>query len=197
MLPIGVRLHQLQTHVDQRGTMAEVFRDEWIDGVKPVQWNFFRSAAGALRGVHVHVVHDDVALVLEGRATLGLRDAREASPTFGMTVAQELSGSDRTSVVIPHGVLHGFLFREETLLLVGVTNYYDPADDLGCLWSDPGLAIPWPEMPIVVSDRDRVAPPFSALLERIRPWQPFAIDELGSEAASERAGRSSEPVASR
>lgn len=187
MLPAGVQLHPLETHVDDRGTMAEVFRDEWINGVVPVQWNFFRSAAGALRGVHVHVLHDDVALVLDGRATLGLRDAREASPTFGLTVAVELRGSDRTSVVIPHGVLHGFLFLEDTSLLVGVTSYYDPADDLGCLWSDPELDIPWPARPTVISDRDRSAPLFSALLERIRPWQPFAADGLSLEASLERA----------
>jgi dTDP-4-dehydrorhamnose 3,5-epimerase len=167
--------------------MAEVFRDEWTDGVEPVQWNFFRSAAGSLRGVHVHVVHDDVAVILEGRATLGLRDVREASPTYGITVALELSGAARTAVAIPHGVLHGFLFREETLLLVGVTSYYDPSDDLECLWSDPELDIPWPEVPGLVSDRDRAAPPFSALLERIRPWQPFGADGRSSGASFERA----------
>lgn len=195
MLPAGVQLHPLQTNSDHRGTMAEVFRIEWSNGVEPVQWNLFQSAAGALRGVHVHVVHDDVAIVLEGRATLGLRDVRQASPTHGMTVALEVSGAARTSVVIPHGILHGFLFREPTTLLVGVTRYYDPADDLECLWSDPELGIPWPDVPTLVSDRDRAAPPFSALLERVRPWQPFASDGWSSGAAPEPAGgKAMQPV---
>lgn len=178
-LPAGVRLHPLQSHVDDRGSMTEVFREEWGAGVRPVQWNFFRSAAGALRGVHVHVVHDDVAIPLEGRVTLGLRDVREASPTYGLSIALDLSGEARSFVVIPRGVLHGFLFHEATTLLVGVTSYYDPADDVPCLWSDPELGVPWPAVPSVVSDRDRTAPPFSELLERIRPWQPFAPDEAG------------------
>ncbi len=189
MLPAGVQLHPLQSHDDHRGNMTEAFREEWTDGVEPVQWNFFRSAAGVLRGVHVHVVHDDVALVLEGRATLGLRDVREDSPSYGTTVALDLSGAARTSVVIPHGVLHGFLFREPTTLLVGVTSYYDPADDFECLWSDPELGIPWPDMPSLVSDRDRAAPPFSALLERIRPWQPFGPDRAAETVRLEQAAR--------
>lgn len=182
MLPDGVQLHPLQSHRDERGSMTEVFREEWSGGVEPVQWNFLRSEAGVLRGVHVHAIHDDVAIVLEGRLTLGLRDARESSPTNGMAVALDLSSAAHAAVVVPHGVLHGFLFREPTTLLVGVTSYYDPADDFGCLWSDPELDIPWPTVPTVLSDRDRAAPQFSALLERIRPWQPFAVAGSGNGA---------------
>ena len=197
VLPAGVELHPLQRHLDHRGSFTEVFREEWSDGVEPVQWNFVRSAAGVMRGVHVHVVHDDVVIALEGRVTLGLRDVREASPTHGLTAAIDLSGAAPAVAVIPHGVVHGLLFSEATTLLVGVTSYYDPADDLECAWSDPDLAIPWPATPTLVSDRDQAAPPFSALLERIRPWQPFVLDEPNSGASSERVRRVAEHAALR
>jgi dTDP-4-dehydrorhamnose 3,5-epimerase len=173
IVPAGVQLQLLQSRVDSRGSLTEVFREEWSDGIEPVQWNFVRSAAGVMRGVHVHVVHDDVVIVLEGQMTLGLRDVREASPTNGMSVALELSALAPTVAVIPHGVIHGFLFREPGTVLIGATSYYNPADDVECVWSDPDLKIPWPAVPTVVSDRDRAATPLSALLERIRPWQPF------------------------
>lgn len=195
-LPAGVQMHPLQSHPDQRGDLTEVFREEWGDGVEPVQWNMLRSAAGVLRGVHVHVVHDDVVIPLDGRMTLGLRDVRESSPTHGLAVALELSGAAPAVVVIPHGVIHGFLFHESTTLLIGTTSYYDPADDYECLWSDPELDIAWPAEPIVMSDRDRDAPPFSGLLERIRPWQPFGDGASGSEASAEQADDAGMPAAS-
>ena len=175
-LPAGVRLQPLQSHRDHRGSLTEVFREEWGLGAEPVQWNFVRSAASTMRGVHVHVVHDDVVIVLEGQMTLGLRDVREASPTNGMPAALDLSDGAPMVAVIPHGVIHGFFFRGPATVLIGATRYYDPADDVECLWSDPSLGIPWPAVPTLVSDRDRAAPPFSALLDRIRPWQPFASD---------------------
>jgi dTDP-4-dehydrorhamnose 3,5-epimerase len=193
-LPTGVRLHGLQSHLDERGSFTEIFREEWTEGIEPIQWNFVRSAAGSMRGVHVHVVHDDVVIALEGRMTLGLRDVRESSPTAGTGVALEILGSALTVAVVPHGVVHGFLFHEPTTLLVGVTRYFDPADDLECLWSDPELQIPWPTTPTLISVRDRSAAPLSALLERIRPWQPFATDggdlEVSSPQGHETLGRS-------
>ena len=196
-LPAGVQLQPLQSHLDNRGSLTEVFREEWTNGVEPVQWNFLRSAPGVMRGVHVHVVHDDLVIALEGQATLGLRDVREASQTGGMATTVLLSSAAPTVVVIPHGVIHGFLFHEPTTLLIGTTNYYDPADDVECLWSDPELEIPWPAVPTLMSDRDRAAQPLSVLLERIRPWQPFAPGEAGSGASSGPAGRIASQPASR
>lgn len=173
MLPSGVRLHPLVTHPDHRGTFTEVFRETWLPGVEPVQWNFVRSAPGSLRGVHVHVVHEDVFVLLEGRATIGMRDLRAGSPTVGLATTLDVSADALTVVVVPRGVLHGLLFHEPSILLVGVTGYYQTTDDLECLWSDPDLGIPWPVEPTLVSERDAAAPPFSVLIEKLRPYQPF------------------------
>jgi dTDP-4-dehydrorhamnose 3,5-epimerase len=193
MIPVGVEIHTLTGNSDARGTMTEVFREEWSGGVEPVQWNLFRSRAGSMRGVHVHIAHEDVMVVVEGKVTLGLRDLRSGSPTDGVVVAFELSGGAASFVVVPRGVLHGLLFLEPTTLLVGVTSYYDPDDDIGCLWSDPDLNIPWPQAPTLVSDRDRAAPSFRSLLARVAPWQPFdtvgPLTAVASRPVAETAGR--------
>ena len=114
-----------------------------------------------------------------------------------MAATLELSGGAHRYLIIPRGVLHGFVFHDPTLLLVGVTEYYDPTDDVGCLWSDPELGIDWPTPPSFVSERDRAAPPFRALLDELAPWQPFSRDGRGPEAASQQEPRIAAQLASR
>ena len=53
-LPLGVELHHMKTHADDRGTFTEIFRDEWNVGTTPVQWNVVHSNPNVFRGVHVH-----------------------------------------------------------------------------------------------------------------------------------------------
>ena len=172
-LPAGFQLRRVEGHSDARGSFTEAFRESWWPGLAPVQWNVARSAAGALRGLHVHVVHQDVYILAEGAATLGLRDVRAGSPTEGVGAIVELNGRDLHVAVIPQGVLHGVVFREDSLLFVGVTAYYDPADDIACRWSDPALGIDWPLEPTLISERDASAPPLSDVLEQLQPWQPI------------------------
>lgn len=172
-LPAGVERRSLSGHTDARGTFTEAFRESWWAGVAPVQWNVVRSAAGTLRGLHLHVVHQDVYILAEGSATLGLRDVRAGSPTEGISATLRLTGADLQVTVIPPGVLHGVVFDEPSLLFVGVTAYYDPADDIACRWSDPALGIDWPREPTLISDRDASAPPLSDVLEQLHTWQPI------------------------
>jgi dTDP-4-dehydrorhamnose 3,5-epimerase len=89
-LPEGVVIRALAIHRDERGWLTEIFRREWPTGIAPVQWNAVRSAAGMLRGVHVHVHHTDHIALLQGRAGFGLHDLRPASPTFGRTALIEI-----------------------------------------------------------------------------------------------------------
>jgi len=173
VLPAGFQLRGLEGHSDPRGSFTEVFRESWWPGVAPVQWSVVRSASGTLRGLHVHVVHQDVYILADGSATLGLRDVRAGSPTEGVATTVRLTGAELQVAVIPHGVLHGVVFDEPSLLFVGVTAYYDPADDFACRWSDPALGIAWPSEPTLISERDAAAPSLSAVLEQLRPWQPI------------------------
>jgi dTDP-4-dehydrorhamnose 3,5-epimerase len=176
-LPDGVALRPLSMNRDSRGSFTEVFRDEWETGVSPVQWNAVSSEAGTLRGVHLHVRHDDYLTTLKGRAFVGLRDLRRGSATEGLSTLVELSEDPLRSLAIPHGVAHGFYFPEPSLHLYGVTRYWDVDDELACHLADPALEIPWPGTPTLVSERDASAPSLAQLLDELKPWQPLRAPE--------------------
>lgn len=172
-LPQGVVLTRLTVHPDPRGAFTEIFRMEWPTGVEPLQWNVVSSGGGVLRGVHVHPKHDDYLLVVSGRATVGLRDLRRASPTHGVAATIELSGDVLQAISIPHGVAHGFLFHEPSMHIYAVSRYWDTSDELACHWGDEALGISWPFPPTLLSERDASAQPLRSLLSEIEPHQPF------------------------
>src|SRR3970282_2615067 len=91
-LPHGVAWRELETHADQRGDLTELFRAEWQSGPAPVQWNFVRSQANVLRGVHVHPRHDDYLIVLQNRMEIGLKDLRRDSPIHDLEPLDKLAG---------------------------------------------------------------------------------------------------------
>jgi dTDP-4-dehydrorhamnose 3,5-epimerase len=163
----GVVIVDLTTHEDDRGALTEVFRDVPEIDIAPVQWNFVRSRAGVLRGVHAHVRHTDYLIVLEGSAIVGMKDLRPDSPTRNVTMMLRLDGDTLRALVIPPGVAHGFYFERPTLHLYAVDCYWDPVDELGCAWDDPGLNIPWPCLSPHISVRDSQLPAFSAFALQI------------------------------
>ncbi len=171
VLPAGVAVRPLTSHVDDRGAFTEIFREEWDLGVGLVQWNAVRTAPGVLRGVHVHVLHADLLTVPMGHATIALRDLRTHSPTSGLATTVDLRGDAMGAIVIPPGVAHGFLFHEPSLHVYAVTHYWSHDDELGCHWADPGLEIRWPFEPAAISDRDALLPGLDELLEQLAPHQ--------------------------
>ena len=169
----GLVLRRLTMHPDERGVFAEIFRSEWDTGLDPVQWNVVHSEPGVLRGVHVHPRHADYLAVVEGTATVGLRDLRRDSPTEGRSLTIEVGGERLTGLSIPRGVAHGFLFHARAMHIYSVDRYWDPEDEMGCHWEDPGLEIDWPYAPSSVSARDARAGPLNELLARLEPFQPI------------------------
>jgi dTDP-4-dehydrorhamnose 3,5-epimerase len=143
-----------------------------------VQANLSTSAAGVLRGLHLHRRQLDYWIVAAGRAFVAVVDVRPvlADPTASPRVeTRELRADDW--VVIPEGVAHGFLALEPLELLYLVTNWYDGSDELGFAWDDPAVGVPWPPLPghapgiaagrPIVSDRDASNPPLAELVARI------------------------------
>lgn len=165
----GVQVRRLHPRKDERGTLTEVFRNEWHPGSLPLQWNHVKSRPNVLRGVHVHVRHTDHLLVLTGTMLLGLIDLREGTDHFRQSTVIELTGAEPTMVSIPTGVAHGFYFPEAANMLYSVTHYWDPVtDELGCRWDDPGLGLDWPVSAPVLSPRDQAATSLDGLLEELR-----------------------------
>lgn len=162
-IPEGVRIEKLETHVDDRGELTEIFRRSWHPALEIIQWNAVASRSDALRGVHVHSVHDDYLVLLQGRLLLGLHDLRSDSSTSRCSALVELAPEAAQVAYVPRGVAHGFYFPEPSYHVYGVTHYWDPADELGCRWDDPELAIPWPQIAPALSARDAALPSLGAL----------------------------------
>jgi dTDP-4-dehydrorhamnose 3,5-epimerase len=166
-LPDGVELFDLTAHRDERGVFTELFREEWGSAVHPVQWNVVHSRAGVLRGVHVHPRHADYLMLAAGRMTLGLCDLRPESPTHLRAAAVELSADAPRALSIPPGVAHGFHFGADSIHIYAVSHYWDPADELGCRWDDPGLGIPWTHETAQISRRDADLPGLPELVAEL------------------------------
>jgi dTDP-4-dehydrorhamnose 3,5-epimerase len=163
-LPDGVHISPLHPHRDQRGSVNEVFREEWDIDVAPVQWNVMTSVAGSLRGVHVHASHTDYVTVADGACVVGLRDVRASSSTAGLACVLTMTGDQPEGLVIPPGVAHGFLHQRDTLMLLGMSETFDPGDQLACRWDDPSLEIDWPTAPTILSAKDAAAPTMATMI---------------------------------
>jgi len=147
----GVKLLVPEVHTDQRGFFMESYnRRRFAEiGIADdfVQDNHSRSSRGVLRGLHFQVVHPQAKLV---RATGGrvfdvVVDIRRGSPSFGRWAGAELSDSNRLQLYAPAGFAHGFLVLSEVAeFQYKCSDFYDPSDERGIAWNDPGIAIDWP-----------------------------------------------------
>lgn len=165
-LPQGCSIRDLTTHADERGALTEIFRKEWPTGLSPVQWNYVRSKPNVLRGVHVHVIHTDYLVCLDGTMLLGLVDVRPESPTRGLAATVTLEGAKLQAVVVPPGVAHGFHFPVASSLCYSVTHYWNTRDEIGCRWDDPALGLDWRIKSPELSARDISAGSAKAMIEQ-------------------------------
>lgn len=161
----GVELFPYNSHRDARGFVAEVFRNDRLSTVFP-QWHVLATNVGAFRGMHVHAHHDDYKIVTEGRVFLALKDLRPGSSTRGQVESFELDAEDLQGVLIPRGVAHGVLALTWSVVLVGVTQLYDPSDEFEFRWDDAEAGIALPVPPTVLSDRDQHSPTLADLLAK-------------------------------
>jgi len=157
---------------DARGFFFEAFHEARFQEavgqpVRFVQDNESCSVRGVLRGLHYQVApHAQGKLVrcIEGVVFDVAVDLRRSAPTFGQWVAVELTEANRWQLWIPPGFAHGFLtLSERARLLYKTTDYYAPACDRSLAWNDPHLAIAWPQLdvPLILSEKDRAAPPLA------------------------------------
>jgi dTDP-4-dehydrorhamnose 3,5-epimerase len=150
---------------DARGTIAEIYRSDWIELIPPMQnFTLQRSAANVLRGMRLHRRHDELVVGGMGDTKIGLFDMRPASPTHLVADVVDIPDGSVTGVFIPAGVLHGIYSVTATVHVEARTTLWDPADENGCTWDAPGLRIPWNLSHPIVRRRDGDADGFAALL---------------------------------
>lgn len=160
--------------VDARGMFLETFsmqryRDEAGITDTFVQDNVSHSMRGVLRGLHFQRQRPQGKLVqvLAGRVFDVAVDIRFDSPSFGHSVTTELSARNHRQLWIPPGFAHGFcVLSAHALVHYKCTDYYAAGDEGGIAWNCPELAIRWPIVDPILSDRDRRHPGLSQLMQQ-------------------------------
>lgn len=114
-----------------------------------VQDNHSMSARrGTVRGLHFQApprAQDKLLRVTRGAILDVVVDIRRGSPTYGASVAVELSEENGAQLLVPRGFAHGFMtLTDRADVLYKVTEVYAPETEGGLLWSDPRLGIDWP-----------------------------------------------------
>ena len=160
-------LHIIEPRVftDDRGYFLETYHGRRFEsaGLSAVfvQDNMSYSIQNVLRGLHFQVTRPQAKLVqvMSGEIFDVAVDIRRTSPTFGRWVSVQLSAQNKRQVYIPPGCAHGFcVISESAHVFYKCSDFYDPQDEGGILWSDPALAIDWPVAHPIVSEKDAALP---------------------------------------
>ena len=160
----GVRLLEPRIFSDRRGAFIKTYHEPvWRDaGISFVMKEEYYSIShrGVLRGMHFQSPPEDHTKLVycpSGRVLDVLLDLRRSSPTFGQSVAMELSAENRLILIIPSGIAHGFLSIDEQSIMVYKTSaVHSPAHDAGIRWDSFGFD--WGRDSPVVSERDAAFP---------------------------------------
>jgi dTDP-4-dehydrorhamnose 3,5-epimerase len=119
-----------------------------------------------LRGLHFQrAPHAETKLIWVTRGALYdvLVDLRPASPTYRRWQALQLE-ADGSLIYAPAGLAHGYLtLTDDAAMVYFIDTAYAPEAGAGLDYADPDLAIPWPAVPAVISDKDRAWPSLKEL----------------------------------
>ena len=161
----GVWIFEPKVFGDARGFFMETWnRERYAEAgldVTFVQDNVSRSSKGVLRGLHYQHPNGQGKLVqvLEGEALDVAVDIRVGSPSFGKSIAVNLSDGNFRQLYIPPGFAHGFYVLSPTAIFAyKCTAFYNPAAEGGVLWNDPDLKIPWMTDHPLLSEKDKANP---------------------------------------
>lgn len=173
-----VLLIEPDVFADARGFFLETFHaGRYAEHGMPgpfVQDNHSRSVHGTVRGLHLQLTHPQAKLmrVIVGEIFDVAVDVRVGSPTFGQWVGVTLSAESFRQYYIPPGFAHGFsVLSPIAEIEYKCTDIYDPAGQLGLLWDDPSLNIPWGVETPVLSERDRSNPTIREAMGRLPRYE--------------------------
>lgn len=149
---------------DERGRFIESFQEKRYQEILNtniffVQDNLSHSKKSVLRGLHYQLqqAQDKLVTVIKGSVFDVAVDIRKNSPTFGQWYGTILSDKNHYQLFIPKGFAHGFYVLSESAdFHYKCSDYYNPSENLGILWSDSSLAINWLiDTPPLLSDKDK------------------------------------------
>jgi dTDP-4-dehydrorhamnose 3,5-epimerase len=103
----GVRIREVPTHTDERGSVVEIYDLRWKWHQAPlVSAHCFTVRPGFVKGWGLHKTHEDRYFILQGYMDLVLYDPRPESSTCGQVCRIPMSELNRRMVNIPKFVWH-------------------------------------------------------------------------------------------
>lgn len=127
----GVRIRAATTHLDERGSVCEVYSPDWDSTGDPVVWLYQTTIRpGQIKGWVLHLEQDDRLFFSSGDVKVVLYDARPDSPTFGRINVHTFGEAHRALLRIPAGVYHALqnVGERDALFLNLPTQPYDHED---------------------------------------------------------------------
>ena len=167
-----VKVFTPRRFADDRGYFVETYTRNKFDAFVPdltfVQDNeSYSKDQYTVRGLHYQAppfAQDKLVRVVKGKILDVVVDVRNASPTYGQWVSEELSEENGRQLLAPKGFLHGFMtLAPHTIVAYKVTAFYDGPSDGAVYWASPELGIDWPvgDAAAVLSEKDAKAPRFA------------------------------------
>jgi dTDP-4-dehydrorhamnose 3,5-epimerase len=191
----GVVVIDPVVHRDPRGFFVERYHARtYAEHVLPrefVQDNHSRSVKGTLRGLHLQVsqLQGKLVYVLEGSIFDVAVDVRVDSPSFGQWVGIELTSDNFRQLYIPPGFAHGFCVTSDRAdVLYKCTDFYLPGDEITICWNDPEIAIQWPIMSPLLSQKDACGFTLKHVMSRLPTYKANGQD-LSRNREIEAAGK--------
>jgi dTDP-4-dehydrorhamnose 3,5-epimerase len=103
----GTREHQSRTHVDNRGTVTELFDTRWDWHPDPINFVYtYTIRPGYAKGWGMHREHEDRYFLLRGRMEIVCYDVRPDSATCGQISKIILCEENPRIISIPTFVWH-------------------------------------------------------------------------------------------
>ena len=157
---------EFQKFEDNRGFFYESFKAEEFPKLVGrnfdiKQTNTSSSAKGSVRGIHYALVPPSQAKLVQcqrGSIKDYVIDIRIGSPTFGQFEAIDLDEKSASAIFIEEGLAHAFVALENnTIVTYYVSEKYNPEREKGINPFDKTLNILWPEIDLVLSEKDKAA----------------------------------------
>jgi dTDP-4-dehydrorhamnose 3,5-epimerase len=129
---LGVRVVPLATHVDDRGYLSVLLRNDHPDFTAFGQvYLVGNHAPGTIRAWHKHSVMWDWFVITHGSAKFGLVDDRKDSPSYEKRWSVTLAARAPALLSVPPGVFHGWMSLEPDTQLISIADqrYGDPGWD--------------------------------------------------------------------
>lgn len=130
-LPQGVTFRDVPTHIDDRGSVCEIYDSRWTWHPDPLVFVYaFTIRPGKIKGWALHKKHEDRYFIMNGELEVVLYDARPESSTHGLVAKVYLSHTRRRLMNIPAGVWHAQrnIGRDDVLVINSPTIPYDHAN---------------------------------------------------------------------